>query len=347
MTDLRTPLARQLGIDYPIFSAGVASAAVPELAAAVSNAGGLGVVGASAYQPARIKGLIESTRKLTQKPFGLNFIIDDRYQSAGAIQETRQQVKAAIVERPAVLVLFWGGAGPYVEAAHEFGVTLMIQVGSVEEAKAAAHAGVDAVIAQGVEAGGHVRGTTSIWTLLPNAVEAIQPVPVLASGGIADGAGIARALQLGAQGVSLGTRFLASDEGNAHPSYKQRVVESTAADTVLLDDLFDLGWPQAPHRVLRNRIYDEWVAAGRPPSGKRPGEGTSIGKRRTSDGQLREWRRYAIGTATRDFEGDLEDAPLWAGESCSAINDIRPAGDIVRDLAREASKIISREGAPA
>jgi NAD(P)H-dependent flavin oxidoreductase YrpB (nitropropane dioxygenase family) len=125
------------------------------------------------------------------------------------------------------------------------------------------------------------------------------------------------------------------------------VVESTARDTVLLDDLFDVWWPEAPHRVIRNRIVDEWVAAGRPPSRKRPGEGTPIGKRRMSDGQVHEWPRYAIGVATPDFDGDLEDAPLWAGESCSVVNDIKPAADIVRDLAREAGEILSRKGVPA
>jgi NAD(P)H-dependent flavin oxidoreductase YrpB (nitropropane dioxygenase family) len=347
MTELRTRLARELAIEYPIFSAGIGMAAVPELAAAVSNAGGFGVVGASAYEPDRIGGLVERIRQLTEKPFGLNFIIDDRHQSADEIEETRQQVKAAIAERPAVVVLFWGDPRPFVDAAHEFGVKLFIQVGSLEEAKSAAEAGVDGIIAQGVEAGGHVRGTTSIWTLLPETVQAIRPVPVLASGGIGDGAGIARALQLGAQGVSLGTRFVASDECDAHPSYKRRVVESTARDTVLLDDLFDVWWPEAPHRVIRNRIVDEWVAAGRPPSGKRPGEGTPIGKRRMSDGQVHEWPRYAIGVATPDFDGDLEDAPLWAGESCSVVNDIKPAADIVRDLAREAGEILSRKGVPA
>lgn len=347
MVDLRTPLTRQLGVEYPIFSAGIGSAAVPELAAAVSNAGGFGVVGASAYEQDGLRRLVARTRELTKKPFGLNFIVDDRDRSAEEIEEIRQQVRTGSAERPAVIVVFWGDPQPYVQIAHEYGAKLWIQVGSVEEAESAARAGVDAVIAQGVEAGGHVRGTTSIWTLLPQTVEALRPLPVVASGGIGDAGGIARALQLGAQGVSLGTRFVASDECNAHPSYKQRVVESKASDTVLVDDLFDVWWPKAPHRVLRNRIVDEWVAAGRPPSGKRPGEGTSIGKRRMSDGEVHEWPRYAIGVATPDFDGDLEDAPLWAGESCSVVKDVRPAGDIVRDLAREVNEILSREGAPA
>jgi NAD(P)H-dependent flavin oxidoreductase YrpB (nitropropane dioxygenase family) len=138
-------------------------------------------------------------------------------------------VRAASEEGAAAVVLFWGDPAWYVEDAHENGARVLIQVGSVEEAEAAAAAGVDAVIAQGVETGGHVRGTTSVWELLPATVEAIAPVPVLASGGIGDGAGLARALRLGAQGVSLGTRFGASEEAWIDLEYKRRIVESTAA----------------------------------------------------------------------------------------------------------------------
>jgi nitronate monooxygenase len=241
-------------------------------------------------------------------------------------------------------VLFWGDPAPYVEEAHRHGVRLIIQVGSVDEARAAAAAGVDVVIAQGVEAGGHVRGSTSVWTLLPAIVEAIAPIPVLASGGIGDGAGVARAIRLGAQGVSLGTRFVASDEFWAHPAYKQRIVASTANDTVL-NELYDVWWPKAPHRTLKNKTFAEWDAAGRPPPGQRPGEGTSIGKRRLGTGEVDEWPRYAIGVASPDFDGDIEYAPLWAGESCGVVNDIKPAAEIVRDLARDADAALATAGA--
>src|SRR5947199_1475091 len=155
-----------------------------------------------------------------------------------------------------------------------------------------------------------------------------------------DGAVVSRAIALVAQCVSLGTRFVASDEFAGHPAYKQRIVESTASDTVL-NELYDVWWPNAPHRTLRNKTFVEWEAAGRPPSGQRPGEGTSIGKKRMGSGEVVEWPRYAIGTAPPDFEGDIEYAPLWAGESCSVVNDIKPAGDIVRDLARDADAILA------
>ena len=127
----------------------------------------------------------------------------------------------------------------------------------------------------------------------------------------------------------------ASDEAWAHPAYKRRVVESAAADTVY-NELYDVWWPNAPHRTLRNKTLLEWEAAGRPAVGARPGEGMSIGTRRMGDGQVRDWPRYAIGVATPDFDGDIEYAPLWAGESCSVVNDIKPAAQIVRDLIRQA-----------
>jgi NAD(P)H-dependent flavin oxidoreductase YrpB (nitropropane dioxygenase family) len=331
--ELHTPLCDLMGIEYPILSAGFGSAAVPELAAAVSNAGGLGVLGASGMDPGEIRRRMANTQKLTRLPFGINFIIAEESDEDHAF--LLDQMAAAIAARAAVVVLFWGDPAPYVDLARGTGVKVFIQVGSVEEAKAAADSGVDAVIAQGIEAGGHVRGTTSIWDLLPATIAAINPVPVLASGGIGDGAGVARALQVGAQGVSLGTRFVASDEAWVHPAYKLRIVQSTADDTVY-NELYDVPWPRAPHRTLRNKTFAEWDAAGRPPTGKRPGEGTSIGKRTVFSGEVADWPRYAIGTAPPDFDGDIEYAPLWAGESCTVVNDVKPAADIVRDLVREA-----------
>ncbi len=302
------------------------------LVSAVSNAGGFGVLGASGDDPGYIRAEAERTRSLTDGPFGFNLIIAQGDEE-GFRAYIREMIAAASASATAV-VLFWGDPAPYIEPAHEAGKKLLIQVGSVEEA--AAEAGVDAVIAQGIEAGGHVRGTRSIWELLPPAAARVAPLPVLASGGIGDGAGLARALRLGAAGVSLGTRFVASDEANIHIGYKRRIVAATAADTVYTPDLYDVYWPAAPHRTLRNKTYEEWEAAGRPPSGSRPGEGESIGRKGFFLGSVVEWPRYATGMATSDFDGDVEYAPLWAGESCSVVNDIKPAGEIVADLVREA-----------
>jgi nitronate monooxygenase len=340
---LRTRLCRELGIEYPIFSVGFGVSAGPELVGAVSGAGGCGVLGGSGLPAEEIRRRIGRARELTDRPFGVNLIIAD-FEDPLASDEDRAfvggQIAAAVEARVPLLVLFWGDPAPFVEDAHRNGVKVFVQVGSVTEAAAAASAGVDAVIAQGIEAGGHVRGTTSIWELLPAVVEAVSPVPVLASGGIGDGEGLARALRLGAQGVSLGTRFVASEEAWIHPVYKQRVVDSSAQDT-WYGDLFDVWW-RAPGRVLRNnRTFKEWDAAGRPPPGARPGEGTPIGTQRRAWGDY-QWPRYAPGMVTPDFDGDPEYAPMWAGESCGVVNDIKPAAAIVRDLAREAEAVLAR-----
>jgi nitronate monooxygenase/enoyl-[acyl-carrier protein] reductase II len=346
MTALRTPLCDQLGIDVPILSVGFGISAGPALVAAVSNAGGGGVLGGSGVPRAALEDSIRAVRKLTGRPFGVNNIIAD-FDAEDSTDEDRayvaDQVTGAIEARVAFIVLFWGPADPFVDEAHRAGVKVLIQVGSVREAEAAARAGVDAVIAQGIEAGGHVRGATSIWDLLPATVAALAPLPVLASGGIGDGAGIARALELGAQGVSLGTRFVASDEAFIHPLHKQRVVESNAGDTVY-GALFDVNWPDAPHRVLRNKVVREWEAAGRPPRGRRPNEDVPIGRSHRPWTDF-EWPRYAPGMITPDFEGDPDYAPMWAGESCSVVNDIKPAAEIVRDLARDAEAALARTAA--
>lgn len=328
---LRTNLCEQLGIEYPVFSAGFAAGAGPELAAAVSNAGGCGVLGGSSYRGPSLREHIRRLRHLTNQPFGVNLILD-------GIEE--DQINTCLAERVPILVFFWGDARPYVEDAHQHGVKVFIQVGSVDEARAAADAGIDAIIAQGTEAGGHVKGTTALSVLVPEVVDAVKPVPVIASGGIADGRGLVAALCLGAQAVSMGTRFVASDEAFIPRAYKERIVASTSADTVYAE-LFDRDWPNAPHRVIRNEVVREWEAAGRPSMGQRSGEGTFIG-RRTRAGETRDIQRYADFMVTPEFDGALELAPLWAGQSCSLIKDIKPAAQIVHDVVHEAEEIIQR-----
>ena len=326
---LQTPLCRDMGIEVPVFSAGMSWLAGPELAAAVSNAGGCGVVGMAGMSGARVRPRISQTRALTNKPFGVNVIL-------ARLQEG--QIEACLDEGVPLIVFFWGDPSPYVRNAHQSGTKVFVQVGSVAEAKAAAEAGVDGIIAQGAEAGGHVRSTTSLSTLLPAVVEAVKPLPVIASGGIATGSGLVAALGLGAQAVSVGTRFLCSDEAFAAPAYKDRVVRSTAEDTVYTG-LFDIGW-DAPHRVLRNRAVDEWERAGRPASGQRPGEGTSIGTAPRGGASV-ELTKYAANSyPTPGFAGDIENAVLYAGESCSLIGEVKPAAEIVRDFVREAEAVI-------
>jgi len=331
---LKTLLCRQLGIEYPIFSVGMGGGmAGPELAAAVSNAGACGVLGMGGLPAPYIRRQIQHLRTLTDKPFGVNILLP-------LLQEG--QIETCLDEKIPILVLFWGDPKPYVEEAHRRGTKVFIQVGSVEEARAAAEAGVDAIIAQGVEAGGHVKSTTSLSTIVPAVVEAVQPVPVIAAGGIANGRGVVAALSLGAQAVSIGTRFLCSEETQVVRAYKERVVKSKAEDTVYTF-LFDVGWPDAAHRVLRNKATDEWEAAGRPASGQRPAEGSIIGTM-TLAGTTVEVPRYAVFPPLPGFTGDIEHAALYAGESCSLINDIKPAAQIVRDVVREAEEIITQMG---
>jgi NAD(P)H-dependent flavin oxidoreductase YrpB (nitropropane dioxygenase family) len=177
--------------------------------------------------------------------------------------------------------------------------------------------------------------------VLPRTVEAVAPLPVLASGGIGDGAAIARALSLGAQGVSLGTRFVASEEAWIHARYKQRVLEARAEDT-FYGDLFPVGWPDAPQRAIKNKVYEEWDAAGRPPLGQRPREDEPIGTEPVPwSGKVDVWPRYAPGMLTPAFVGDADYGPMWAGESVDVIDEIKPAAEIVGDLVREAEAALA------
>lgn len=325
---LTTDLCRTLGVDLPIWNAGMGGGlAGPALAAAVSNAGGLGVLGMGGLPEPVLRDQIRETRELTDRPFGVNLILP--------LLEDDTPIACCLEERVPVLVLFWGDPAPYLDRAHAVGTRVVSQVGSAAEAKAAADAGVDAVMIQGVEAGGHVRGVESLSVVLPATVDAVAPLPVVAAGGIADGRGLAAALALGAQAVSLGTRFLCSDESRA--AYKDRVVAATAADTEYTK-LFDVGWPDAAHRVLRNRIVDEWLAAGSPTSGQRVGEGEITGKMPVG-GQTIDLPRYGIFMPMEGFEGDLDSSVLYAGESCSLISDVRPAADIVATLAADAEAV--------
>jgi len=330
---LKTPLCDALGIDHPIFSVGFGPSAGPQLAAAVSGAGACGSLGSGGSSASRIRGQIHAVRALTSKPFGVNVVLHINREGV---------VEACLDEGVPLLVLFWGDPKPWIGDAHRSGARVFVQVGSVDEAKAAADAGADAIIAQGYEAGGHVRGRTALTTLVPTVVEAVQPLPVIASGGIATGRGVVAALSLGAQGVHMGTRFVASEEADIAPAYKKRVVEARAEDLVFCEDLFNQGWENAPHRVLRNRLVEEWEAAGRPASGRRPGEGSVIGTVARGAAKARvDVARYASMMLTADFEGDVEYGPLWAGESSSLVHDIRPAAEIVRALVREAEEAIA------
>lgn len=327
----RTLLCDLLGIEHPILQVGFGPGATPELVAAVSNAGGLGVLSGSGRDLRKLERWIARVRELTERPFGLNLIL-------AAPKE--EQFRIGLAEGVRVFVLFWGDPRPFVDRAHARGAKVIYQAGSVAEAVDAKAAGVDAVIAQGYEAGGHVRGRATLATLVPAVVDAVRPLPVIASGGIADGRGVAAALRLGATGVSLGTRFVASTEADVGTEYRRRIVESTAEDTVYAEDLFHVGWPDAPHRVIRNGVVREWEEAGRPPTGTKPREGEIVGTVPGPDGPV-EVPRYAAGMlTTAGSTVPVDEAPLWAGQSVALIHEVKPAGDIVRDLVREADALL-------
>ena len=337
---LDTEICRIFKTRYPIWNVGFGSGARAELAAAVSNAGGLGVIGGTHVPVERIAEEVAKVRALTDKPFGVNFILQGIVNLPNLADLIRERILRWFEVGAPVIVFFWGDPAEFVKEAHRAGTKVVLQAGSVDEARAAKDAGVDAIIAQGFEAGGHVKSHIALATFLPTVVDAVAPLPVLAAGGIADGRGIVAALDLGAQGVSLGTRFVASREAYVRDEYKERLVSATAEDTYYTD-LYDVGWPNAPHRTLRTKAIEEWEAAGRPPIGKRPAEGVAIGIEHRPWGDV-EVKRYAPFMLTPDFDGQAEYAPLWAGESVELVRDVKPAGDIVRDLVREAEEVLAR-----
>src|SRR4029077_1318455 len=213
---LRTPLCKLVGIEHPIIAAPMGPDLTgPELVAAVSNAGGLGILQAQLAPLPLFRRELQRVRELTDKPFGVNLILHFPID---------EQVAVCIEERVPVVSFFWGDPTPYVERVHAGGGKVFHQVGSVAEAQRAAKANVDVIIAQGAEAGGHIAGEVSTLALVPRVVDAVAPCPVAAAGGIADGRGIVAALALGAQAAAIGTRFLASVEARAHPDYKKKLV---------------------------------------------------------------------------------------------------------------------------
>jgi NAD(P)H-dependent flavin oxidoreductase YrpB (nitropropane dioxygenase family) len=326
---MQTILCQRLGIELPIIQAPMGGGAVgPRLAAAVSNAGGLGMLVPWRADIATVRRQIRQTRALTAKPFGVNLNLEFP-------QEER--LEACLDEGVRVISFFWRDPAALMPRAKKAGATVLHTVGSAADAKRAVDCGVDIIVSQGWEAGGHVRGTVATMPLVPTVVDAVSPVPVVAAGGIADGRGLAAVLALGAAGAWIGTRFLASAEAAIHPRYRELLFNADENSTVFLNDLFDVTWPKAPHRVLRNKTVEAWEAAGCPPSGKRPGEGAVIAT--SPAGPI---VRYQTASPGPDTEGDIDAMPLWAGQSVGLVSKLQPAGDIVREIADEADRILRR-----
>jgi NAD(P)H-dependent flavin oxidoreductase YrpB (nitropropane dioxygenase family) len=323
---VRTALTELLGIDAPIVLAPMGGAVTPELAAAVSNAGGLGTLPLSWNTPDEIRSRAAELRRLTARPFGINLIRE---------WDQRERLSAALEAGAPVISLFWGEAAELVPEAHEAGAVVFVTVATAAEAARAAAAGADVVVAQGWEAGGHVRGTVTTLALVPRVVDVVD-VPVVAAGGIADGRGLAAVLALGAAGAWVGTRFLAARESPIHDDYRRRVLEAVETDTYY-GDLFDGGWPDAPHRALRNSTVEAWEVAGRPAPGARPGEEEEVAAR--ADGSP--IARYASVTPQAGMTGETEALPNWAGQGVGLVTRVQPAAEIVRELVADAARILA------
>ena len=318
---MRTPVCEMLGIEQPIVQAPVGSAAVPRLAAAVSEAGALGMLALT--WTADVAGVVGQTAALTERPFGGNLVLE---------WDQHRRLDQALGAGLRIVSLTWGDPAPYVDQVHQAGALVLHTVGSAAQARRAADAGVDVIVAQGWEAGGHVWGDIATLPLVPAVVDAVAPVPVIAAGGIGDARGVAAVLALGAQAAWLGTRFLLAREAPVHEDYRRRLIAAAETDAQWYADLFEVGWPDAPHRALRNSTARAWEAAGRPRPGGRPAEGERIALQ--ADG--RPVVRYSSALPLDGMTGDIEALSMWAGQSVALARRIQPAADIVAELVRPA-----------
>ncbi len=314
-------LAGEPGITRPILQAPIGSLTSVELAVAVSNAGGLGSLALTWTEPQVARDLVVATRTQTQKPFFANFVLS--FKPAALL--------AALEGGLPIVTFSWGLPGRLVGTVRSFGARVGVQVATMQGARRALDEGCDFLICQGVEAGGHVQSSTPLRELLPAVLTVAGDVPVIATGGLADGEDIAHALRLGASGVMLGTRFVASVESRAHPEYKRALIAAGEGATALTG-CFDGGWPHAIHRVLRNSTLTEWEADGCPPNGCRPGEADVVATT-ASDSVV---RRYDDMPPNADMQGDVLACCLYAGTGVARIREIRPAGALVKELWEDA-----------
>jgi NAD(P)H-dependent flavin oxidoreductase YrpB (nitropropane dioxygenase family) len=292
-------------------------AAIPQLAAAVSNAGALGMV--TLTWSADVGAVVRETAALTTRPFGGNFVLTSDH------HDPRDQAREAGLR---IVSFLWGDPSGYVEAVHNAGGIVLLTVGSAEEARRAVASGVDVIVAQGLEAGGHVWGTVGTLALVPAVVDAVAPVPVIASGGIGDARGVAAVLALGAQAAWLGTRFLLAEEMPIHEDYRRRLIAAAETDPQLYPNLYEVGWPDSPHRALRNSTATAWEAAGRPPLARRPGAGDVIAHFASGEAIV----RYEPAPPMVGTTGEIEALSMWAGQGVALAKESQSAADIVKEL---------------
>jgi nitronate monooxygenase len=227
-----------------------------------------------------------------------------------------------------IVSFLWGDASDYIKRVHDAGGIVLHTVGTAEEARRAVGSGADVIVAQGLEAGGHVWGTVGTLPLVPAVVDAVAPVPVIAAGGIGDGRGVAAVLALGAQAAWLGTRFLLAREMPIHEDYRRRVIAASETDAHLYPNLYEVGWPDSPHRALDNSTARAWEAAGRPPLAQRPGYGDVIAHFASGEAIV----RYEPAPPMAGTTGDIEALSMWAGQSVALARQTQSAADIVAEL---------------
>lgn len=315
---LRTPLCDLLGIEFPVIQAGMGPFTAAELVAAVCNAGGLGSLGASQRPVDDLRRQLALTRTLTDRPFAVNHLVPTLNEEAFAL---------TLEAQPPIISLALGDPGDLVKRAHDVGILVIQQVHTVKHARQAAEREVDVIIAQGGEAGGF-GGMVAALALLPQVVDAVRPIPVVAAGGIADGRGLAAALVLGAQGVNIGTRFLASVEAPISAGWKQAILAAESEDVVKVEvwnDIIPLpgggGYGTVP-RAVRTPFIEEW-------------------QQRRNDAK-REAERLQSEVITALQQGRFHEIVPFAGQTAGLIREILPAGEIVRRIVTEAEEALKR-----
>lgn len=316
MADLDTRLTRSLNIRNPIVLAPMGGASGAKLATAVSRAGGLGLVGASYGDEQWMRTELAPMREL-QQPWGVGLVMFTVARNMGLLD-------LALDYRPDVVALSFGNPADFIPTIHRGGAKAIVQIHELDQAKAAVDAGADALIVQGAEAGGHSlrRG---LLPLLPAVQDLVgDKVPLIAAGGIADGRGVAAALVLGADGVMLGTRFLASEEALPSQAFKRRLIESATSDTVrtrIFDRVRGIEWPeQYSGRAIANRFSDTWL-------------GRDEALADAPESVRQDYARAVLAD-------DLEQRVIWAGEVLDLVGDIKPAARIVSDLLEHTTRIL-------
>ena len=325
---LTTALTKRLNCRHPIISAGMGGPARSELAAAVSAAGGFGLLGMVRESPDLIAREVAAVRERTNKPFGVNLI-----PFATDPKLLREELAVCLDARVPAMCFFWDVYPDIVAQAKKAGCLVLHQVGSLEDALLAESAGADVVILQGVEAGGHVRARLPLNVLLSQVAGRLR-IPTVASGGIADGRGLVAALALGADGVQCGTAFLASSESFAHDYHKQRLIAARAGETVHTD-LFAINWPpNSPVRVLRNSVTDEAKTLW----GHHP---DTLPRVVIGDEEGRPLYKFGTDSPLRSTTGDFEQMALYAGEGAALISAVQPAAEIIEAMMRDAERTLT------